>query len=157
MTTLRDFLSREADQWNAQAAQRAAKRDEWVAAVRRLFDQIKAWLHEADTKGVLTITEQTHEFQEVGLGHYEAPGMTVTLGTNTVRIVPVARNIAGSVGDPSFRAQGLIELTAAGLRYMLYRVVDERGEWWRLVNDSNYRTEPFDKASFEAAFLRLFS
>jgi len=157
MTKLKDFLSLEADRWNAQAGQRQAKCEEWVAAVRRLLDQIKAWLREADTKGALTIAEQMHKLQEVGLGHYEAPGLTVTLGTNEVRIAPVARNIAGSVGDPSFRAQGLVEVTAAGLRYMLYRVVDERGEWWRLVNDSNYRTEPFDKASFEAAFLRLLS
>jgi len=156
--TLKDFLSQEADRWFAQAEQRQAKRDEWVAAVRRLLDQIRAWLREADTTGVLRITEQTHTFHEGGIGHYEAPGLSVRLRDREVQIAPGARNTVGSVGDPSFRTQGLVVMTAGDLKYLLYRLLDERhGERWRIVNDSDYSTDLLDKDSFEAALVRLFS
>jgi hypothetical protein len=154
--TLKEFLKQESDKWNAQAAQREAQRREWVESVTRLLDQIRQWLQEADTGGVLRQSAGTTTLREQRLGEYDAPTLTIGLGSHQVRVVPVARITVGTFGDPSYRSQGLVEITDGAYKYLLYRFADGGGERWLLVDDTDYSTAPFDKAHFEAALVKLF-
>ena len=155
MKTLTDFLKEQAEQQQSQAGQREAKRVEWVQSVERLIRQLQEWLHEADTPGVLRVTVQPHTVREQSIGGYEAPSLTIGLGSREVRVLPVARDVVGSIGDPGFRAQGLVDLTDSAFKYLLYRRLDDRGERWVIVDDRDYSVQPLDRTTFEGALLSL--
>lgn len=156
MTPLTEFLREQATKQRSQAGQREARRVEWVQSVERLIEQLKEWVHQADPEGVLRVTCQPHSANEAGLGRYEAPGLTMELEGRKVQVLPVARNVVGSIGDPSFRAQGLVEITDGAFRYLLYRAVDDRGERWIIVNDQDYSVKPLERMTLEAALVSLF-
>ena len=54
-TAFKDFLRQQAEKHEAEAQAGKATVDEWRAAIERLFTQIRKWLKEADSQGVLGI------------------------------------------------------------------------------------------------------
>lgn len=155
MTTLKDFLSQEADKWHAQAAQRDAKRKEWIESVRRLLGEMKKWLKEADTKGVLEIEEGTISLAEASLGHYDAPALRIRLGEREVRVEPRAFRALGPPAAGGL-AEGMVQITDNARRYDLYRYTNKYGEQWFMIDEDEYSTKLFDQAQFEKVVVRLF-
>ncbi|HEX5273357.1 MAG TPA: hypothetical protein VFW33_22830 [Gemmataceae bacterium] len=155
--TLTEFLKQESGRWNARAAERAARRDEWVQSLERLMGQITQWLKEADTEGALAVKAETKWLREKDLGEYAVPSLRISLGDREVEISPRSRNTVGTFGEPSHRSQGLVEMTDGTFKYLLYRLVDERGERWLLVDDEDYSYSTLDRASLETALVKLFS
>ena len=80
---------------HTQEPERAKKRDEWVAAVNRLCNQIKEWLAKADPDKILTVQGRSYEIREEGIGSYTVSGISISLGPRHVDVVPVARNVVG--------------------------------------------------------------
>ena len=94
------------------------KRDQWVADVGRLMDEIAAWA----ARGGWDVHPTTVEREESELGPYDAAALTLGRPGDRLYAVPVARNVAG--------AEGRVHLEAfPGLtRLALIR----RGGEWRL-------------------------
>jgi hypothetical protein len=135
------------------------KREEWIESVRRLLEQIKEWLQEADEKHVLMIDDSPIRIGERGLGTYEIPALTIGMGTREVRIKPIARYVVAPLRAMALlqvpRAYGRIDMTNGLDRYFMFRVAREPADRWRIVEQDGPLVEPFDRTSFEAAFQRL--
>src|SRR5947208_2762695 len=87
MSTLTDFLKEQAEERHSQAAERLRRREEWVASVQRLLNQVKTWLRQADTVNLLELEEGQVVRREEGLETYQVPTLTVRLGDRTLEIV----------------------------------------------------------------------
>jgi hypothetical protein len=159
VSSLREFLASEAEKLQGERSKAMKKRDEWIASVERLLAQIKEWLEDADTRKILTLTEGRAAFREVGIGNYEAPFLLVEIGMRQVSIRPVARNVAGAVASTGaidiLQAYGRVDMASPLEKYMLFRTAKEPEDRWIIVGEDRYRSQPFDRESFEAAFRGL--
>jgi hypothetical protein len=157
--TLSEFLSERAEQARAVPSNRGAILTEWRGAVDALLDQMIGWLKEADTHHLLGIERTTHDIREPRLGTYTVPGLRVGFGSRAIHVEPIARFPIGSmVGDSlgqSLRG-GRVDLRNLGQRYMIYRKVEADGSMrWIIVDDRDYRENPFDREHFEEAVKSL--
>jgi hypothetical protein len=157
-TTLSEFLKDQAAIERAQVPERQRRRDEWVQAVERLLVQIEDWLRQADTEKVLQVERTEVERREQALGFYKAPGLVIRLRNRQITVLPHARNVLDYIegGEiPGRRAQGRVDLSDGGERYILFRRLAERGESWWLLDEDAYRTRLLDREAFEWALLNL--
>jgi hypothetical protein len=98
--SLKDFIASQAEKLRNEESQAAHKRNEWVAAVDRLNQQIKAWLSYADPDhAILDVCETPYQLREEGIGSYEARGLTISVGRRELRVEPIARNVAGPLSS----------------------------------------------------------
>jgi hypothetical protein len=157
MKTLREFLEEKARIPGQE--ERRQRREEWVACVQRIMQQFSDWLAEADTLGVLEIVPLDLERIEQGLGNYRVPGWSIQFEDTVIKILPVGRNVLGFLGpetEKPLRPQGRIDVTDGARRFILYRVLQDDGEQW-LVVDDKYRVTPLDRQRFEAMIQELLS
>jgi hypothetical protein len=156
--SLRQLLEEEAIRQKDPQSQR--ERSEWVSSVMRLVEQIRTWLQEADREQILTIWDESHTLSEEGYGTYNIPGLTVRLGSRTVRVIPVAGRVAGPLRGTGkiavIRVDGRVDLVGSGMRFMLFRQAEgDGGDRWALVEEDSLVMEPFDQKAFERTFERL--
>jgi hypothetical protein len=123
---------------------------------------MEEWLRDADREGVLRIERTAVEHREQGLGHYTAPGLTITLGITRVDVLPVARNVVGRVvrdgATEPVRLQGRVDITDGAMKHSLYRLTDHHPDEWVLLQglyEPGLRILSFDRAQFEAIVVGL--
>ncbi len=149
MTSFQEFLHQKAEEQNQ--GSRRELRDEWISAVDNLNRQIIDWLGEADPEHLLEITRQPIEKAEVGLGPYQVSGLKVGVGNLAVRVVPIARNLAGSpapLGDGSTLG-GRVDITNGSKKYMLRRILRDSAAAWEVL-DEEFGVTPLDRGRLEA-------
>src|ERR1035441_5601562 len=73
------------------------RKQEWLAALERLFGDVEAWLREYEPLGV-TCEREPHELNEEGLGRYQATAMRITLRRREAWLEPVGTYIIGALG-----------------------------------------------------------
>ena len=139
---------------------RSIKPSEWVAAVDRLIEKIKAWLSYADPDhAILEVRETPCQLREEGIGGYEARGLVVRVGRRELRIEPIARNVAGPLSATGLihvsRAYGRVDLTDGLQKYMIFRVEKVPEDRWTIIEQDGFRMRAFDQAAFEEAFKAL--
>jgi hypothetical protein len=155
--TFQEFLERRANQ--QQHRVRRERREEWIAAVGRLMDQLRAWLAEADPASVLDVIPITMEKAEPGLGIYSIPGLKISLGNAAVQVVPIGRNAVGHVGpqgDSGMPAEGRVDITDGVRKYILYRTLENRQDKWHAL-DEHFQARPLDRGQLEAILQDLLS
>ena len=159
MASLKEFLKEQAENLRTQEPERAKKRDEWVAAVDRLCNQIKEWLAQADAEKVLTVQGRSYERREEGIGSYTVSGISISLGPRHVDVVPVARKVVGPLSTTGViyvpRAYGRVDLSNGLEKFMLFRVEREPEDRWSIVGQDRPQMERLDQSTFEAAFQSL--
>jgi hypothetical protein len=157
MIAFRDFLRKKAEE--EQNVHRRERRDQWIAAVRRLLDQLRAWLAEADPDKVLDVIPLEVQKIEPGLGIYTIPALKIGLGDAAVKVDPMGRNAVGIIelpGRPPTRAEGRVDITDDIHRYILYRLLDDGRDVWYAL-DEKFRPEPLDRGRLEAILQDLLS
>jgi len=155
--TFQEFLRKKAEELGQDSLRQ--RKNEWVAAVERLMDTIRGWLYEADPDGTLLVNVEKRERGEPGLGRYVVPSLRIELGENVVHVLPTARNVMGLVaapGESEQRAQGRVDITDGGERYILYRTFKDGQESWYALDES-FKAAPFDRKRLEAILLDLLS
>jgi hypothetical protein len=155
MMTFQEFLHKKAAEQHQH--ERRQRRDEWIAAVGRLFDQIRAWLAEADPDHLLDVVPLEVQSIEASLGVYNIPSLKIGVGDSSVQIVPRGRDALGIVGGPGglgIRAEGRVDITDGVRKYILYRSLQDGQERWFLL-DQDFRPHPLDRARLEAALQDL--
>jgi len=160
MGSLKDFIAEQAEKFRNEERQAVQKRDEWVAAVDRLNQQFKEWLTQADPDHkVLEVREHPHQLREEGIGTYEARGLSISLGRREVRIVPIARNVAGPLSATGVihvnRAYGRVDLSDDLKKFMIFRVEKDPEDRWNIIEQDGFHMQPLDQAAFEEAFKSL--
>jgi hypothetical protein len=159
VSSLREFLASEAEKLRGERSEATRKREEWTSSVQRLLDRIKDWLVEADTEKVLTLNEGRTGLREAGIGDYEAPFLVVGIGARQVAIRPIARFVAGPLSSTGaihvLKSYGRVDMQSALEKCMLFRTETTPGDRWVIIEEDGYRSQPFDRESFESAFRRL--
>jgi hypothetical protein len=157
MTNLTDFLREEAVRLREESPKREAILREWTAALDRLYVQIRTWLGEVDTEGVLKIDAIPEDITEAGLGTYRVPGLRVGLDDRSVRFVPRARRALAPLrveGAAKGAVKGRVDLMDGPVaNRVLYLVVDGQGERWVMTGPLGGEPVPFDQKELEAALL----
>ncbi|MBV9122251.1 MAG: hypothetical protein JO112_02685 [Planctomycetes bacterium] len=155
--TFQEFLEKQA--YQSHHKERRERREEWIAAVSRLMEQLRTWLAEADPAGVLEIVPMELEKAEPGLGSYRIPGLKINLGEAGVQVVPVGRNVVGIVGpqgEVGVRAEGRVDITDGIRRYLLYRTFKDGQEQWFAL-DEHFQAAPLDRGCVERILQDLLS
>jgi hypothetical protein len=157
--TLKEFLAERAETERGRAEEKKAIQQEWIWAVRRLIQQIQEWLIDSDPGHLLEVKESYHEFREVNVGVYTAPGLVIRDEAREVRIVPVARMVVGPLladgGVRMNRAFGRVDMTDGAEKFMLFRSQKGPSDEWVIVDDRGYVVRKFDRQTFEEAMQRL--
>jgi hypothetical protein len=111
-----------------------AERDEWVAAVERIADDVEAWTREQQWlvhRDWKTITEDQ-------IGSYEVPVLTIQTFTAHLILDPIARYIIG--------ASGRIDLCVFPSYENVLIVRTEAG--WQFVTIPSTINRPWSKEAF---------
>jgi hypothetical protein len=145
------------------------RRVEWLGALNRLLAQIRGFLQEADSDGVLEIVDYEVERVEERLGVYDAPALKIRLGTASVDVVPVGRNspkplslmhllaVQGNESRWGDLAGGRVDVTDGERRHLLLRSTKDGQDNWYVVMDKKSGVTPFDRQSLEAILQDLLS
>jgi hypothetical protein len=112
----RDFLLQQAEKHRAEIQAGKTTVDEWRAALERLFAQIRTWLQESDSQGIIEIEETQHDVTEPGLGRYRVPRLDLRAFGKWVGIIPKARKTVG-VAQPRGRLVRLRFSLPCGRRF----------------------------------------
>jgi hypothetical protein len=155
--TFREFLRHKADE--QRQPERRQRREEWIAAIGRLLDQLRAWLAESDPEHLLDVVQLELEKVEPGLGLDKAPSLEIGVGDAKVRVVPVGRNVVGAVdahGNGGARAEGRVDVTDGVRKYILYRVIRDGQDHWYALNEA-FKATPLDRERLEAILQDLFA
>jgi hypothetical protein len=158
--SLKDFIASHAEKLRDEQSRAAHKRDEWVAAVDRLNQQIIVWLTSADPdQAILKVSETAYHLREEGIGSYEAHGLFITVGRRVLRLEPIARSVVGPLSSTGVihvsRAYGRVDLTDGLQKYMIFRVEKDPEDRWSIVEQDSFRMRAFDQVAFEEAFKAL--
>jgi hypothetical protein len=73
-------------------------REEWIAEVTRLFDQVRSWVHEWVQKGYLEVRRSSITLSEEHFGEYDIPRLELIAGPERIVLEPVGRHILGALG-----------------------------------------------------------
>jgi hypothetical protein len=157
--TLEEFLHERAEIERGRAHEKIAVQKEWIGAVRRLIDQMAAWLRAADTEHLLEVEEECHKLREIDVGVYTAPVLVIRLESQEARVIPVARMVVGpDLSNGTIRvnrAFGRVDLTDGGKKFMLFRSQKDPSDRWVIVEDEGYTIDKFDREAFEKALVSL--
>jgi hypothetical protein len=174
-TTFTEFLRQQAEKHQAEADAGKAIIDEWRGGLKRLYDQIRAWLKESDPQGLIQIEEGQTEIREPGLGRYHVPRLDLRAFGKWIGIIPKARRTVGTATPPQKsapeRAEGRVDITDELRRYVLYRfregdhdvwMIDGLGQGYEATEKSwpgearhtpRLETRPLDQEAFERALM----
>lgn len=156
--TLRDFLLKNASH---EEMRRRRSREEWTAAVDRLIAQLRAWLADPDTAGLLDLEPLEFERREQWLGSYRVKGLAIHFGERIVKVVPVGRAVLAHLGqyaEPGHEnAEGRVDITNGSYKYLLYRKLNDACDEHWYVQDERSPIRPFNREQFEAILQDLFS
>ena len=156
-TSFQEFLRQrtEGSHWR----ERRGNRQEWLDALNRLFEQIRAWIREVDSEGLLELVSYEVQRVENRLGVYDAPAVKIRLELDFVDIQPVGRFAIGplpqrlqvlrpisnrSPGVPPYVPEsdwkwgdlsgGRVDMTNGERRYVLLRsIIDGRDCWYAIA------------------------
>jgi hypothetical protein len=160
-TSFQEFLRQKTEGSNWK--DRGRNRQEWLDALTRLFDQIRAWIREADPEGVLELVSYQVQRVEDRLGVYDAPAMKIRLNLDFVDIQPMGRFAIGTFSFQQFQALwrneqkwgdlsgGRVDMTDGERRYILLRsITDGRDCWYAVPGDRDGVPAPFDARCLQA-------
>jgi hypothetical protein len=157
MMTFQEFLRKQASK--GETREKRERREEWVAAVKRLMDQLRAWLKESDPDQVLDVIPMEIERVEAGLGRYLVPGLVIRTGNSRVQVLPIGRSVVADLvasNERPLNAEGRVDITDGVQRWMLYHTSHDGQETWYAL-DQRLRAAPLDQTRFEAILVDLLS
>jgi hypothetical protein len=159
MKTLEEFLHERAEIERGRADEKTAVQQEWIGAVRRLLDQMTAWLREADQDHLLEIEETSHTLREFHAGVYTAPGLVIRLDARQVQAIPTASRAVGPYlenGEIRVRTGfGQVNLTDGGRKFRLYRSHREPADEWVVMENDRREVKRLDRQAFEEVMQSL--
>ncbi len=116
MSEIIGFLRKQKEAASPERAKR--RRKEWLEALDKLFQQIHSWLAEAENEKLIKVHESLVKISEEALGTYEAPSLTLTVGTKTVKLQPIGGVIIG--------ADGRVDMQSSRGTYMFLYLADSK-------------------------------
>jgi hypothetical protein len=166
MTTLAEFLDREAERLEGERPARAAALSEWQSAVDGLFRQCEEWIRQADTRGIAQIAYGEVTLRENRLGAYRIKTMTVTVDSQSVTFEPRSRYVGGPLAvegqqalvQAEGRVDGMVWGTASESLYRAF--IGGESVWLiprRNADVSKTRFLPLTQNLFEHLLLTLLS
>jgi len=113
----------------ATSEQLAVQKQEWLNAIKRLFEDIERWIEPAVSEGVLRTSRVETELIEQDLGSYMAPSLHITDGRLTVRIEPVGAAVVSvfAGGKRHVGLRGSVNLVCGPTKIPLART--QSGTW----------------------------
>jgi hypothetical protein len=157
--TFTQFLKDQEEKQKSLAEENKQLIDEWRSALQSLYYDIRKWLRESDTGGVIKVDEKESDITEEGIGHYKAPRLELRIFGRWIGILPKARKTVGTArppqqGAPS-RALGRVDLTDEVRRYILYRTQEDGHDVW-LIDNLRNEQRLLNKEAFEEALMSYF-
>lgn len=146
MPDLAAFFREKKKQAHAEDRRQQRAREQWLADLRALLDQLKKWLEPATREG-LKVEEYDRTVREGLLGSYSAPALKLTFGSTEAHIVPVARYVVGGTGR--------VDVEFPGGRILLIRQGDE-GQW-TVVPEDRTGKKPLSEETFSEIVQEAFS
>jgi hypothetical protein len=161
--SFKDFLLEQAAKESAKAQANKSVVDDWRSSIDRLYDQIRGWLADSDPSGIIQIEQGERGVSEEGLGAYRVPTLSLRAFGKSVFVVPKAIHTIGTAHPPQKtvpeRALGRVDITDEIRRFLLYRLRDEAGSDFWMINNSpslGLKDRLLTQQTFEAALMSYF-
>jgi hypothetical protein len=159
-SSLGELLQKKAETYEAETKRNKEMIDEWVASVRRLFEQLRCWLAESDPSRILQVEDGETDISEPNVGRYRAPRLEIRAFGKWVGVIPKARKTIKTARPPQQaapeRATGRVDITDELRRYVLYRFGTEGAESWCIEGPSSGTCQPLTRERFEEAMMSYF-
>jgi hypothetical protein len=157
--TFTQFLKDQEEKQRSQVEENKQLIEEWRSALQSLYNDIRKWLRESDSSGVIKVDEKESDITEEGIGHYKAPRLNLHIFGRWIGIIPKARKTIGTARPPQrgapIRALGRVDLTDETRRYVLYRTRENGHDVW-LIDDLRNEQRLLNKEIFEEALMSYF-
>ena len=158
MKPFAEFLKEQASKDPQNKVER--KKREWLSSVERLIAQARQWLDESDreTKVLRIVVDENHSVEEQEFGKYNIPCLQIWLGKKVVELRPIARNVAGGIGQGGLHipAQGQVDITDRKRKIVIYRIKKEHDQdRWTILDPDQDIVSELDRTTFEAAVQSL--
>ena len=137
MSNLTQFLRDQKHADKNRAAIAAKKKQDWLEALGKLFDQIRHWLSDAQSEGSIDVIQQQVTLTEEGIGTYKAPALSLKAGGKTVKLKPKGMTIIG--------ANGRVDMESVKGTYMLLYLSPP--DVW--VHGTGYKPDQFPQLTEE--------
>jgi hypothetical protein len=96
--TLSEFFRQKKTQADEARVDWGERKERWLEGVKQLYAQIDEWIEPLSREGVVTRNQSIRTVSEEGLGKYDVPVLTLSVGDETVRFTPVGALVAGAQG-----------------------------------------------------------
>jgi hypothetical protein len=135
MATLTEFLRKQKAADNPE--RRNQRKKAWLAALDKLFQNIRSWVAEAERENLIKIRIDRVNHTEEALGTYEVPRLTLAVDHKTVVLKPIGATIVG--------ADGRVDMISPKGTFLLLYFAD-RNRW---VHGSGTRPSQFHELTEE--------
>lgn len=138
MSDLYDFLKKKKNEKQEEEVNWTELKKEWLLNVDHFMKEVKGWLFQAEQDGLVEIRELTVSLSEEQMGEYSSIGLEIISGTESVKVLPVARLVIA--------ARGRIDIFSMIGRYV---VLDLPSKGWHYTTESrDVGYYPFNEESF---------
>lgn len=109
------------------------ERDQWLGRLDELYAKVRSYLGKYLRSGQIIVEETGRILTEENIGSYEAPQMTLRIGGQEVRLVPVGTLLIGAkgrvdvVGPAGQAPMLLVDKRAASPRSLIHVTVGQPG------------------------------
>jgi hypothetical protein len=136
------------------------KRDEWVADVSKLMNDVAAWLGPAIEKKLVRVERGEVDIDEQDTGPYRVAALTIHLGERKVEVKPRGMRVVGVVpaggGKRIVGARGRVDLVSGPARATILRKADRT---WQVAAVDGWPSEkeavPLTQETFTDALSEL--
>ncbi len=142
----------------SEPSDRVQRLREWKTAYDQLVNEMMAWLID-EGDGRVWFDKIPIERNERGLGSYHIEKLQISVGDETVEVIPMGRNVLGSFGPsagPEYRGAGRVDVTDGFRKYRLYRTIQDGMDVWYVIDEQD-RVSSFDKGKFLEIVMDLMS
>jgi len=92
------FRAKKAEADQAEHVDWTAKKNDWITAVKDLYDQIDTWLATSIKNGDIAISRHSKAITEDYIGEYEVDELRLTVGDEIVEFSPKGALVVGASG-----------------------------------------------------------
>jgi len=144
-----DFLKQKSTEKETLLINKEELKKEWIESVYNLYDKIEKWLQPFEQKNLLTISRNKIITIDEEIGNYEIQQMDIRIGTETIHLVPIARQVIGAKGRIDMESEtGDIKILRYGIGNGTWKFIQKivKMETWE-VNNKSFKIELQNLAS----------
>lgn len=142
-----DFLKQKSTEKKTLFIDKEELKKEWIESVYSLYDKIENWLQPFAQQNLLTISRNKVITIDEEIGNYQIQQMDIHIGTETIHLIPIARQVIGAKGRIDMESErGNIKILRTAKKEWEFIQKTIKVNMWE-VNEESFKIELQNLAS----------